>query len=300
MLSNKRYIGYYIYKDYEVPGVLPKLIDDHTWEVVQRRVKENKMAPGSHKATERYLLQGKLVCGHCGEVMVGDGGTGKSGKVYHYYACTTRKKKRNCDKRPMPKEWIEDLVVRQAKELLTDEFISKIASVAVEENRRVLSENIEMSALEKRLEDITKSMTNLVRAIEAGSPPEILVSRISELEKEKAQVTRSLAQLEKEQIVLTEDMVVFWLEKFREGRFDDPDFRRQLVDMFIDKVIVWDIPDGYKVTTVYNLTEHTSNVVEKTDTEISKCSDIEANAPVLTACTNTVKVLVTRLVEREA
>lgn len=300
MLSNKRYIGYYVFKDQEEPDVLPKLIDELTWNKVQKRVKENQQAPGSRKAKDPYILLGKLICGHCGEKMVGDSGLSKSGKDYHYYTCSTRKRKKNCDKRPMPKKWIEDLVIQQAKDLLSDEYIEHLAKVAVAENNRIISENTEIKALENRLTDIDKSLVNLVRAIEAGSPPDVLVSRISELEKEKAQVKKSLTQAQKEQIYLTEDHVIFWLEKFREGRFDDPQFRNQLVDMFIDTVIVWDIPDGYKITTVYNLTDNTTNTVKKTEIEKWQCSDIEDNAPLIQAHPNTAKLIWRRIVKREA
>lgn len=37
------------------------------------------------KAFEDYNLTTKLFCGYDKEMMVGTGGTGKSGKNYHYY-----------------------------------------------------------------------------------------------------------------------------------------------------------------------------------------------------------------------
>ena len=93
MLRNKRYIGTYIYKDTEMPGGMPRIIDDELFDRVQQILDRNKAAPARTRGREEYLLTTKLFCGHCREMMTGYGGTGKSGKAYHYYACKNAKKK---------------------------------------------------------------------------------------------------------------------------------------------------------------------------------------------------------------
>ena len=47
--------------------------------------------------------------------MVGESGTGTS-RVYRYYKCANTKKTHICDKKPVRKEWIEDLAVKAALE----------------------------------------------------------------------------------------------------------------------------------------------------------------------------------------
>ena len=46
----------------------------------------NKKVPACTRGRDEYLLTTKLFCGYCREMMTSYGGTGKSGKVYHYYA----------------------------------------------------------------------------------------------------------------------------------------------------------------------------------------------------------------------
>lgn len=44
LLRNKRYIGYYIYKDTETPGGMPRIIEDELFERVQHILNRNKAA----------------------------------------------------------------------------------------------------------------------------------------------------------------------------------------------------------------------------------------------------------------
>ena len=69
------------------------------------------------KAEDEYLLTLKLFCGKCGAHMVGESGTGTS-RVYRYYKCANTKKVHICDKKPVRKEWIEDLAVKAALDIL--------------------------------------------------------------------------------------------------------------------------------------------------------------------------------------
>lgn len=288
MFSNKRYLGYYIYKDYEAEGVLPRLIDDETWNKVQMRVEQNRKAPARTKAVEQYLLSGKLICGHCGKTMIGESGTGKNGVIYRYYKCLSRKKRNACDKRPVQKDWIEDIVVDMAKEILTDEMIHTMAEMAVKENDRILAENSEVNSLQARLQEIDKGITNISRAIEsAGLSPQTLVNRIAELEKERVITSKALVEAEKNQIRLTVSQVEFWLSKFKDGDFKNEDFRQKLVDTFINTVVVWDDPDGHKITIAYNVENKKSKTIRVSDLS-GKVSD---NLPKVEQCQSNPKHL---------
>ena len=79
MFRNKRYIGTYIYKNTEIVGGMPRIIDDELFYRVQDVLARNKVAPGRTRGKKEYLLTTKLFCGHCGEMMTCYTGTGKSG-----------------------------------------------------------------------------------------------------------------------------------------------------------------------------------------------------------------------------
>ena len=299
MLTNKRYLGYYVFKDQEEPGILPPLVDEETWNAVQKRIALNKKCPGAMKAKEPYLLLDKLICGHCGSKMIGDGGTSKTGAVYHYYVCQHRKKRHACDKKPVPKRLIEDAVVDDILETMTDDFIAELAKAAVEENNRILAEDQTLKNLTDKIEDIEHRLRNLYRAFEmTDDVPQTIIDRIRELEKEKSQTVKDLADAEKMIIRLDEDMVIFWLSRFRDGDYNDEGFRRSLVDHFINSVTVWDDPDdGWRLEIIYNITDSPHGRQITVDDLPS--SDFTGIAPVCLQKTNSLAFAKRRILERE-
>ena len=113
LLQNRKYIGEYRYRDVVVPNGVPAIISKELFALAMDRLEKNKYAPSSYKADERYLLTSTLMCGDCGALMVGEGGTSQSGKVYHYYKCVTAKKKGGCHRKALRKDAIEKLVMRK-------------------------------------------------------------------------------------------------------------------------------------------------------------------------------------------
>ena len=81
--------------------------------LAQQRLEKNQYAPSTYKADDKYLLSTKLICGDCGSYMVGESGTGGSGKKYHYYKCTTAKKKGDCHRKALRKDDVEELALNK-------------------------------------------------------------------------------------------------------------------------------------------------------------------------------------------
>ena len=81
ILTNKRYIGIYTYRDTEIPDGIPRIIDDDLFYEAQKKMEKNKKAPARAKAKVNYLLSTKLYCGLCKAAMTGLSGTSNtSGK----------------------------------------------------------------------------------------------------------------------------------------------------------------------------------------------------------------------------
>ena len=257
MFRNKRYIGVYTYKDIEVEGGVPAIIDKELFETVGRRLSKNAEAPARGKAKVDYLLAGKLFCGHCDSMMVGESGTGKSGKKYNYYTCAGRKRKKNCRKRPLKKDWFETLVAEDTKALLTDELINELADMAIQQSEKDLQNNTIIPELEAKLSETSSGISNIISMVEKGVASETLARRLTELEKEKRDLERRLVKEKKNIVVLEKPHIVHWLKQFQSGNIDDPDFRRKLIDLLVNSVTVWDGPDDDEltITYVYNLTE---------------------------------------------
>lgn len=282
MFRNKRYIGVYKYKDMEIEDGVPAIIDKELFEEVGRRLKKNGEAPSRGKAKVDYLLSGKLFCGHCGNTMNGESGTSKTGRVHNYYTCYTRKRQGHCDKKPLRKELIEMWVAQDAMEMLTDDVIEEIANLAVEQTEEDIQKNTKLPALTSRQNEIMKSISNITTAIEKGAASDTLISRLTELEKERKDLAHQIADEEKLIFRLDRDQVIYWLSQFKNGDIHDEKFKRQLIDLLINSVTVWDLPDGdFKITTAYNLTSCKSKTFKA-----SECSDLRGQTPPLAAYPN--------------
>ena len=275
IFRNERYIGVYTFHDYRAEDAIPAIIDKNLWDRVQVRVGKIKNAPARNKAKVVYLLSGKIFCGHCGSKMNGNCNAGN----YYYYQCYGKKNGNvDCKKKNIRKEFIERLVAQDALSLLTDEYIEQIATIACEKNQHEIELDSALPTIRDRIHQVDLSLTNLLKAIESGSAPDMLVKRMGELEKEKKDL-QAQAKKESEDIVeLDKAQVIYWLEQFRGGSIEDEEFCRMLIDLFVNSVTVWDEDDNtYKVTVAYNLTSLPTKTYRLN--KGGTLSDFASNAP---------------------
>lgn len=254
MLRNERYVGVYKYKDIRVEGGVPAIIDKELFDAVQRKIAKTREAPARGKAKVNYLLSGKLFCGHCGGHMNGESGTSKNGQIYNYYTCFKRKRYKSCDKKALPKDYIERLVIQDAMSLMTEELVEEIADLAVAQSEKEISETTRVPELTARLAELDKSIDNIVTAIEKGVASDRMMKRLMDLEDEKKSVAKLLKEEEKLIYRVDRKQIVYWLRQFLNGDINDEAFCQNLVDLLINSVTVWDTPDGIRITTAYNLT----------------------------------------------
>ena len=238
ILQNEKYIGIYEYQDIRVEGGIPPIVTRELFDKCQKMVEVHHRAPAAQRDTN-FLLTAKLFCGHCGEPMTGDGGTGKSGRVYSYYICNGRRAHK-CEKERVRKDWIEQLVVEKLAELiLSDGFIEEVADHCMEFQKREKDRSA-LNALEARLKDNEKAIQNMMAAIEAGIITPSTKSRLVELEAEHAQIEKGIAKELIAEPDLERDQIIFFLERFRGGDINDEMFRAFLVDTFLNAVYLYD------------------------------------------------------------
>ena len=242
-LVNRAYIGEYSYNGEVVPGLAVALIDAATFDKVQEKVSARKRAPAAGKAKVEYLLQGKCFCGHCGGHMVGESGKGRNGEVYSYYSCRNRKKYHTCKKKNEKKDFIEWYVVEQTLEyILTPERMDKVAAAVVREYEKEFGDG-PIKEKERQIKKIGKELDNLVdtlaEAPKAARPR--IYARMEELETQKADIEIDVAKLKIARgIRFTEAEVKAWLKQFCKGDALDEDFRRRIIDVFINSVYLYD------------------------------------------------------------
>jgi len=238
LLKNRRYIGEYKYADVVVPDGMPAIVTKEIFDKMQDRMAKNKHKPSAAKADEEYILTTKLFCGKCGTMVVGTGGTSRTGKVHHYYKCGNRMYKKSCDKKTVQKEWIERHVVTLTQNyLLCDEVIDQLADAIVELQRR---ENTTVPFLQKQLADVKKRIDNLLNAVEEGMANASAKQRLDDLETKKVDIEISIAKEKIAHTPLTKEQVVFWISRFKGGNIDSAEYRRTIVDIFVNSIFLYD------------------------------------------------------------
>lgn len=238
ILQNEKYVGVYEFRDIRVENGIPAIVDRELFDRCQGMVEKHHRAPAADRATS-FLLTAKLFCGHCGEPMTGDGGTGRSGRVYNYYTCNGRRVHK-CQKERAQKEWIEQLVVDELVDLIhSDDFVNEVADRCMEFQQREKDQSA-LRALEARQKENEKAIQNMLAAIEAGIITPSTKSRLMELEAERVQIEKGIAQQLIAEPTLERDQVVYFLERFRDGDVSDEGYRAFLVDTFLNSVYLYD------------------------------------------------------------
>jgi DNA invertase Pin-like site-specific DNA recombinase len=243
ILTNRRYIGEYIYKGQVMPTAVPAIIDKETFSEVQVLMAKNKTAPARAKAAEEeYILTTKLFCGQCKTAMTGICGTSHNNVVHQYYACGNARKKA-CSKKNVRKDFIENIVVEKIRELLTPKNIRKIAKEVVALSEK--EHNTDNAARLKRLikENETAS-ANLLEAVKKGKAVDIILEELEKLKAEHETMQNELQLDNAQHPILKESEVVFFLTQFTKGDINDLKYRRALIDTFVNAAYLYDTDEG--------------------------------------------------------
>ena len=236
------------------------LVDTDIFEKCQRRLTENQRKPASFKPVEdKYILTGKIFCGHCGSTMNGTSGTSKTGVTHRYYHCHAAKKK-NCDKKRTNKAFIESAVLDYIMRMLDDmPLIDRIVDICYALQSR---QNANLPSLERQLKQTEKEINNVMNAIKQGiitTTKETLIK----LEQDKESIEISIAKERIERPVLSKEQIKFWICKFGTTNLDDIEQKQRLIDVFLNSVYVYDdkmlvvlnYKDGEKTITITEITE---------------------------------------------
>lgn len=256
MLRNEMYVGVYKYAEVRIEGGVPAIIDKKQFEEVQRRLSTKQGPKGKKNGTAQYLLTGKLFCGHCGEPMVGISGTGRHGETHYYYRCQGRHYLKNgCDKKNAPRDLVEDKVVE-----LISEFIQNdgLIDLIIEAYHRFLEDaraNSELAAMEEELAQNKKSSANLLKALETGRASDVITNRIAELADERKQLEMEIEFEKASLIEVTPEQLTFFFERLKNGNFKDKTVRRDLIDLLVQKVFLFD----NRIKIVFNFDKDTKD-----------------------------------------
>lgn len=215
LLHNEKYIGILVYgqspyredgtrnthsKDLtnaiRIEDALPAIIDRELFDIVQKRMAQNKRQQGGRPATKReYPLRGKVFCAHCKSAMT----ISTSQQKYNYYRCTGKKRLHNCDMQPIGAEYLEQRVAEAVRLALGNPGDANgLIRILRDQAERIQGSSVaRLQWLLQKEKDINRKLDNAVEAVLNGLSSPSIQSRIKDLEQEKAAVQRDLKQLKR-------------------------------------------------------------------------------------------------------
>ena len=270
MLKNRKYLGIYIYNDIEVVGGIPRIVDDELFKRVQDKMKVNKIAPARTRAKAEYLLTTKLFCGYCKSMLIGHSSNQIStkGVIYNYYKCKNSGGKKPCKKKMVMKDYIEDIVVKECKALLTPKNISRIAKEVVK-----ITANMDDTSELKRLEGLLKiayvekdnQMTSM-RKCANDIVREMIIEDLSKIAANIKELERQIEIEKSRHFVITEKEIVDRLTALANGDINNIVYRKTLIKLFVNKIFLYD--DKFTIT--FNTGDEEVTVTDKLLEKIEK------------------------------
>jgi site-specific DNA recombinase len=264
ILNNEKYIGTYIFNRaaskangkrnnhasksedeiISVPGGMPAIIGEKLFMSIRERMVQRKMN-ARNKAKETYLLSGKIFCGQCNAAMIGH--TSRSGRnktKYSTYVCGERYRTKNCDLKPVSRDLIEDMTIRELKEkIFNPESLRQLADKLILHYKKMQKEESgDLTVLEKKMADIQGKIDNMVNAIADGLYNSSMKATMDKLEQEKTEVSSIISEIRGKMLCtsLDRDMIIKYLQKDMEALNNkSPEDLKKIIQTYVEKVLVY-------------------------------------------------------------
>ena len=266
MLRNEKYNGVYVFsrassknesgrrnnhkdkpedEQIRIPGGMPKIVDDDTFEKVQLILSSRKRH-GRRNGKRKYLLSGFIYCGICGHKYCGD--TMQSGKervVVGTYVCNNRKNHgiHSCTNLGIQQRPLEELVLQKIEEIVFNEDqIPSIIKAYHELSKETTGEVGErLRSMRQNLKTIDQKISNIVNVI-ASTGSAALTNQLIQFENEKEVLEFKIRKEERnaEQNKLDEGEIRAAFREaqqmFRSGELPQIE---QILNLYLDRVIVY-------------------------------------------------------------
>jgi len=259
MLKNEKYLGIYSYGGTKLPDRIPRLVSDELFMSVKKMLEINKRNPGRRRAKEDYILTGKLFCGHCRDTGVDEekqkmiGHSGNSKTKHCYYKC---KNEKNCGKKMVGKQYIEEYVLERCKTLLSDKNIEKIARTIYLVTQKDNANQTLMHLLQK-LKDCQKAKSNVMKSLDTCEDDSVrhdIFARLKQLNAEIEALEPVIALEKTKTFGADEEETKYFLTQFREYDILDMAHRKALVNMLVNKIYLYDGHDSDKIVPNFRIT----------------------------------------------
>lgn len=177
-----------------VEGAIPAIIDKDLFELVQKRMAQNKRQQGGRPPVKReYPLKGKVFCGECKSAMT----ISTSQQKYNYYRCTGKKRLHTCEATPISADYLEQRVADAIRMVLgRPEETNGLIRILRDQAEQIQSGAVNrLQQLIQQEKEINAKLNNAVEAVLNGLSSPTVKAKIQELEQQKATVSRDMRQL---------------------------------------------------------------------------------------------------------
>ena len=206
VLDRRAYYGLYSWGGIEVPGGMPPIIDEATFNAAQGVVPgRTRKQPG----WEPYRLTGKLFCGFCGLPMHGYAGRGKNGHRYRYYGC---KEDGGCGRRGIRADVVEGAIADKVLETCSVEAkMRTLARNIIDAYAEPGKEQAERESIGQQMEALRREQHNITQAALRGIVNDEMVARNRDIEVQMKGLRNRLNILEEQEAEITEDEIVEYM-----------------------------------------------------------------------------------------
>ena len=211
LLTNVTYVGKVRYKHEFHDGEHQPIIDNDTWDQVQRLLRHNgRSEPHAHQQSDA-LLKGLLFCRLCHHAMT-PAHSMVRGKKYHYYICTTRQKlgAHRCPSKPLPADTMEHAVLEQLRTLARHpvqwhDYLQQAQPLVCD---RLAGLAAEKATLDQELAKWKKDIRCLARHLALGKNGDATaISRLADLQEQVLSGERRHTELVEEMAALRQQQV---------------------------------------------------------------------------------------------
>ena len=232
VLKNERYTGVYIFNDVRVENGMPQLVSKEDFEKVRMMMTKRQHAPQSNPY--KFPLSGKVFCGKCGSLVVGETAVNHAGVPYRYYVCGKAKKRAGgCSLRRRRADFLEKSIADALRDVLfrpeiVDKLVESVYSCVMQ------SQGIRLESLDAELREVETKINNIQRNVErVENVPVTLLDRLCELEKQR-DILLSERNAEQLRVRLPKEDIRSFILNFN-TEYDDA-----LLRTFVTKVILYD------------------------------------------------------------
>ena len=170
--------------------------------------------------------------------MVGECGTSHTAKTHRYYICANKKRKHNCDKKTVKKDFIENEVIKAVMEKVMDDNLME--QLADSLYNLQLTEDSAIPQMKERLAEIEKGIENMLNAIQQGIILDSTKKWLSDLEEQKKALELELIQEQIKKPILTKEQIIYGITRFRTLDLSTQEGKQRLIDSFVNAIYLYD------------------------------------------------------------